>query len=334
MLRFWRVIAGIAAAVLVLLGIASPVEGSRFAGSGPTVSTMSRRWASTSPFNRPLPLNLPVVPQSAAWVAALAAQAYAGLYVNSQYWSTPVYHANGSTPRSSFYIGNRRRSLVLPFNPAWKPDQTSDASIAIVDDRTGCLYEMSLVNASAHTANAEATFDVVKGSGVHVPLGVSGGGFAFTAGQIRPEDVASGVIRHALRLATPMNSSQHVFPATSSDGGHPGGIPEGALVRLDPRLDLSQYGLDPFQRMVARALKTYGAYNADNSGSLTLAAQNPLDGSSYPYSLSALPRELVPYLQFVRPPATPVQLERSGGVACRVQPAAPHRKAPPKSRPK
>jgi len=299
-------------------------DGSRSAATRLRVPNLSRLWSPTSPFNRPLPRNLTVLPESAAWVAALSAQAVAGIYPNSQAWTTPYYHANRSTPLTRFYIANRHLWLRVPYDPAWRPDQTPDGSIAIVDDTTGCLYEMSLVDPTAHTANAEATFNVVDGTGVHTSMGVSGSSLAFLGGMIRPRDVASGVIRHALRLATPLNSPEHVSPATSSDGAHPGGIPEGQLVRLDPTLDLKPYHLDAFQLMVAHALQTYGAYNADSAGGLTVAAENTLDGSTYRHAVSALPRELVSHLQFVQAPASKYRIESGGGQTCRV-PAAPKR---------
>jgi hypothetical protein len=322
--HFAIAIAGACAAlVAAVLGLASKADGGGTARADSRVARLTRLWSPTSPFNRALPRNLQVLPESAGWVAALAAQAVAGVYVNSQYWTTPLYHANASTPVAAFYIANRHGSVQLPFDPAWRPDQTSDSSIAIVDDRTGCLYEMSLVNPAAHTANAEATFNAVDGTGVHTGAGVSGSSLAFLGGMIRPQDIASGVIRHALRLSTPMNSPEHVAPATSSDGSHAGGIPEGQLVRLDPALDLSPYNLDPFQRMVAKALQTYGAYNADSTGagSLTLAAENTMDGSTYRYPVSALPRELIAHLQFVRAPAMQYHVETGGGRTCTVRPA-------------
>jgi hypothetical protein len=309
--------------VAVVLGCAGHAigDGSRSAATRSRVANLSRLWSPTSPFNRPLPRNLAVLPESAGWVAALSATAVAGIYPNSQAWTTPLYHANASTPLTPFYIANRHLQLPLPYDPAWRPDQTPDGSIAILDDATGCLYEMSLVNPTAHTANAEATFNVVDGTGVHTSMGVSGSSLAFLGGMIRPRDIASGVIRHALRLATPLNSPEHVSPATSSDGVHPGGIPEGQLIRLDPTLDLGPYHLDPFQLMVAHALQTYGAYNADSAGGLTVAAENTLDGSTYRYTVSALPRELVSHLQFVRPPASTYRIESGGGRTCRVRPA-------------
>ena len=117
-------------------------------------------------------------------------------------------------------------------------------------------------------------------------------------------DVNSGSIDHALRLVTPLNSPNYVAPATRSDGTHSGGIPEGQLMRLDPNLDLSTLGLNSFQLMVAKALQTYGAYNADSGGAFTLIAENPLSGAHYNTTPSTLPRTLIQHLQFLNPPPT------------------------------
>ena len=108
------------------------------------------------------------------------------------------------------------------------------------------------------TAHAEATFNVQTGTGLHADdAGVTGSNISELGGLITPQDIASGSINHALRYATPIDSPSFVSPASRSDGGTGGGIPAGELMRLDPSLNLSQFGLTPFQLMVAQ-----GAFSA------------------------------------------------------------------------
>ena len=76
-----------------------------------------------------------------------------------------------------------------------------------------------------------------------------------------------------------------VYPATESDGNSLGdwAIPEGALVQLDPSLNLDSLGLNSYEKTIARALQVYGMYCADNGGGLQLYAVNPLSVSKNPY---------------------------------------------------
>jgi hypothetical protein len=67
-------------------------------------------------------------------------------------------------------------------------------------------------------------------------------------------------------------------PAGKTDGTATGGdcIPEGALVRLDPAVDLDSLQLAPAVHAVARALQTYGAYVVD-SGAAPLSVSFEMD---------------------------------------------------------
>lgn len=63
----------------------------------------------------------------------------------------------------------------------------------------------------------------------------------------------------------------HRYPATKSDGGNlfnvPVPLPEGARVQLDPAVDVEALpNATPFEKTVAGALQTFGAYNIDNGG--------------------------------------------------------------------
>jgi hypothetical protein len=227
------------------------------------------------------------------------------LYVNYQAWATPIYHVNGSTPTATIYIHNSNKHITVRYHTSFAPDNTADAGIALIDDATGCEYEFESFDPATLSANAEATFNLKTGSGAHVAdNGATGSEISMLGGIITAADVNSGSIDHALRLVTPLNSPNYVAPATRSDGTHSGGIPEGQLMRLDPNLDLSTLGLNSFQLMVAKALQTYGAYDADSGGAFTVIAENPLSGAHYNTTPTTLPRTLIQHLQFLNPPPT------------------------------
>src|SRR5829696_4678384 len=92
-------------------------------------------------------------------------------------------------------------------------------------------------------------------------------GLPILPGLARREEADSGVIRHALRITVPVTQKAYIHPAThwASDNTDPDQPPMGLRVRLKASYDIS--GLSGQARVVAQALKTYGALVADNAGS-------------------------------------------------------------------
>jgi hypothetical protein len=88
-------------------------------------------------------------------------------------------------------------------------------------------------------------------------------GLPILPGLARYDEVARGVIDHALRFTAPCTAASYVYPArhqaSTCSGFYP---PMGLRVRLKASVDISQL---PYQaRVVAQALKTYGLILADN----------------------------------------------------------------------
>lgn len=280
------------------------------------LGSVTQPWfTSTSPFNTPIPTTAAVDPNSASWINQLYNNSVVNsIYVNQTAWSTTVYHANSTTPTIPIYVSNLNKHIDLPYLSGWSTSPDSDAHMVVIDDSTGCEYEFEALNLTSRWANSVAVFHVTTGTGAHAAdAGVTGAGTSLLAGLITPQDVASGAINHALRIGTPINSSQFRLPATSSDGSLSGGIPEGSLIRLDPSLDLSQSGLTGFALMLAKALQTYGAYDGDNGGSLAVSAQ--VNGS-YALPIAWLPKSMVLHLQVMAPLWTSVPTETNYTSGC------------------
>jgi hypothetical protein len=92
-------------------------------------------------------------------------------------------------------------------------------------------------------------------------------GLPMLPGLARRDEADSGVIRHALRITVPVTQKAYIHPAThwassNTDADQP---PMGLRVRLKASYDIS--GLRGQARVIAVALKTYGALVADNAGS-------------------------------------------------------------------
>lgn len=286
--------------VVALLG---PVLAATVACTG-AAAAPTAWWSQKSPFNRPVGALGRVDPLSTTWSEMLYnAAGDAGLWVNSDAWTTPVYHATRATPRVTVWIANTGKKIIIPYASGWQPSPDTDSHLAVVDNDTGCDYEFQAFDPTHLTAHAEGTYRIYRGSGAHVPTGHTGAALSLLAGLIRPWDVRSGVIRHALAFAAPVTAPTSVAPASSSDGRTPGGIPEGTRFQLDPSYNLSALHLSPFQLMVARALQHYGMYLRDTGGAVTLYAQSTVDGSSYAMPIQPLPREILLHLRAIRAPS-------------------------------
>jgi hypothetical protein len=92
-------------------------------------------------------------------------------------------------------------------------------------------------------------------------------GLPMLPGLARREEADAGVIRHALRITVPVTQKAYIHPAThwASDNTDPNQPPMGLRLRLKASYDIS--GLRGQARVIAQALKTYGALVADNAGS-------------------------------------------------------------------
>ena len=92
-------------------------------------------------------------------------------------------------------------------------------------------------------------------------------GLPILPGLARREEADAGAINHALRITVPTTQKAYIHPAThwASPNTDPDQPPMGLRVRLKASYDIS--GLRGQAKVVAQALKTYGALVADNAGS-------------------------------------------------------------------
>lgn len=169
-------------------------------------------------------------------------------------------------------------------------ESSQDNHMIIIDTVNGCEYDFWQTrkesgNWVASWGNAIPLSD----DGIYDHgLSTRGSGFAFLGGLIWPDELEDGEITHALVFSYPSTrSGGPVAPATDSDGitDDDLGLPEGALLRLDPNLDLSGLGLSSTETTIATALQEYGMYLVDTGGDagVALYAVDPssVDGNPY-----------------------------------------------------
>ena len=191
-----------------------------------------------------------------------------------------------------------------PFGPNTPVEQgTNDYHAFMIDKSTCMLYELydANWNGGSPTAGNGAIFNLST-NGLR-PDGWSSAddaGLPIWPGQVRPDEVISGVIRHAFRftaLQTNPTTGSHLWPARFE--AHYTGVtpdptvpPMGARFRLKMSYDISHYSAQA--QVILRALQHYGMFLAD------VGSDWCLNGTVDSYWTSALCSELrqVPANQF------------------------------------
>jgi hypothetical protein len=242
-------------------------------------------------WHTPVPPDAPIDPRSAEYVARMA-ELEPVIAVRS--FTSPIYRADDASPTyrvapTAPYATPEAVLDKVPIPDHAQPDPAGDGHMAILDERTDCVFELYRAQRTAEGWNAEwINATPSDGDGIY-PDGLStrASGISITAGLIWPEELRSGRIDHALVFAYPFTSRNGpVLPATRNDGRstEPNALPIGARIVLDPTLDLSTLALTPTELMVAEALQKYGMILADSGGGLSLFAVHPQSYPADPYA--------------------------------------------------
>ena len=143
-----------------------------------------------------------------------------------------------------------------------------DRHILVVDASTCYLYELfSAYPASGGSWNAGSGAIYDLHSNALRPAGwtsADAAGLPILPGLVRYDEVAAGVINHAIRITVPRTQSAYVWPArhlasSRTDTSLP---PMGLWLRLRGDFDISGFPHDA--QVILQALKKYGAIVADN----------------------------------------------------------------------
>lgn len=157
----------------------------------------------------------------------------------------------------------------IPANPA--VEYGSDGHLFVID-RTNCVdYELYEA-----TRNADGSWSA--GSGAIFPLNsnqlrpagwtsTDAAGLPVFPGLLRYDEVASGVLNHAIRFTAPYTANSYVWPARheASWNSGPQFPPMGTRFRLKAAFNVSLYPKD--DQVILNAMKKYGVILADNGAS-------------------------------------------------------------------
>ena len=250
-----------------------------------------RPYASTSPFNMPIPAGAPSWSGSAPVVDWFRAQGpgpldwpltgYNGYQATTYYGSAtdPIYTIVRD-PSTLSYGPSNIDGAQLHAPVGMKFNRDYDSLMSIIDQTTGTEYDFWYVS-SIDDANRKITVKwggktAVGGDGIHGPDGYSfESGFGMSFGAIRYAELMAGEINHALYLCVP-GVKGRVAPAINTGGNFAnssGMPPMGARIQVtlsDAEIEAVTLDGKPapwYYKVILRAAKRYGMMVADEGDS-------------------------------------------------------------------
>jgi hypothetical protein len=220
---------------------------------------------------------LPVAANSAQMIASIGSGTGlhpdfgSGVYAGAPI-GIPFDVVSRTTPRShvGFEYSDESDHVAYPIPRTVHVEGGSDRHAILVDKSACRLYELYDLRrvAGGWTAGSGATWSLR--SNALRPAGwtsADAAGLPIFPGLARYDEVARGVIDHALRFTAEQTRRAYIYPARhyASSSDDPSLPPMGLRVRLKASVDIS--GFPPQARIVLQALKTYGMILADNGSS-------------------------------------------------------------------
>ncbi len=243
---------------------------------GPTApafaGSITRPFAATSPFNKPVVARPRVDANSGAMIAR-ASRTGLG-YANLVEFGIPIYVASPSTPRLRVTCTITTwgpcplAAAPRPIPTNAVPNSGSDGVMTIIDPAAGTVDEYWQARpVSGGWTTSWGAISSLSGSGWGSTS--TGAGASRLAGVVRVSEIAAGQIPHALALQSDTACAKTFrAPATKTDGlsTRADCIPEGSRLQLDPSINVAAIpNITPGERAVARALQVYGGYLIDRA---------------------------------------------------------------------
>jgi hypothetical protein len=256
---------------------ASPTPTAAAATRGSVLGAISRPFPASNAWNTSI-AGKALDPLSAAIIASIGASTKLhmdfGANWNGGPFGIPYVVVQASQPKVKVTFDYASESDPGPYPiPSNAPieggaSSTGDRHVIVVQPSTGNLYELYDAHRNADGswhAGSGAIFNLATGA--DRPAGwtsADAAGLPILPGLVRYDEVASGVINHAIRFTVASTRKAYVYPARhyASSQTSTSLPPMGTRVRLKASFDISGY---PQQaRVILQAMKTYGMIVADN----------------------------------------------------------------------
>lgn len=265
------------------------------------MSKVKRFFNDDSFWNQPIGENPEIDPSNSKWIKMLEMEPTGENFSTVfRKWTIPVYEADANTQYVQVnlhqlsdeekkvwisagdhtYFGHGPNFNPVPIPEGAKPDLEDDAHFCVADWDRMLAWDMwglkqredgswESKTGMCYRLDGNGVFDgyelgYIDNESVHFHGPSRAAGVPAVAGLIRYDEVMAGKIEHKLACATRFAAAHtFVYPASWTDGYVDGGIPEGAVIQLDPDLDLTQFDLTPAEVIVAKALQEYGMVVVD-----------------------------------------------------------------------
>lgn len=275
-------------------------------------------FAPTSVWNTRLSADAALDPSSSRRAGALIAEvrkevhAGTGPWISETSYSTPFYVVPGSQPRVRVRLDTGSWGAELqtaldqgvPIPPGAKPAAGTDGHMTVYQPSTDTLWEFWRAVHRAdgwHASWGGVMRNVSSNPGYYTGkswpglTGTNGWNWGSTAtslpviaGTVRISELRAGVVHHALAMAIPdACRAFFTWPAQRTDGGsrESNCLPEGAHLRLDPKLDIASLHLPRITRILAVAAQRYGVIVRDvTHADVGFYAQDPTPTGTNPYA--------------------------------------------------
>jgi hypothetical protein len=253
-------------------------------------------------WNQPIAADPSIDPESTAMVNyAILPYASRAVFSNGDDWGIGLVTAARPdkiyTVACLLYYCDGPVSFRIPKGAT--PTIGSDHHLVVVDRTEELDMWDASYDAASDTWSAGSRFvDNLYGWGANAAPGQHAGGavaagFSEMGGVVRPEEMARGRIDHALSVTIPAPRTGYVAPATATDGTNTdsNAIPEGAHIQLDPTFDVAAQPWPAWEKILATALQTYGAFVSDTGGTVAFYGQTDANVGNVTWSGIGVPKD-------------------------------------------
>lgn len=280
---------------------------------GPSLTiTPGREFAAGSYVYRPLSPNAKLDPKSRTYVASLLQQLkryYGHADVNVGEYTPSIFIVAADQPTVRVkavdwsdpkwtYPRLQARWNAVPLPKKFAPAQGTDEEAVVYQPSTHRMWEFWLMRKTGAKIKNSAgglvdewgarwggRMDNIQrnpGYWITTPQGDTFGttaiGMPFLAGMLTVREQQRGVINHVLGVGVPdIAFGRCSFPAQrcAPTSRSADAIPEGTMFRLPAALNLDALPMDPYARMLAKAVQSHGMVVWDSAGTVGFRAENP-----------------------------------------------------------
>lgn len=221
--------------------------------------------------------NLPVHPSSSAWINSIGANDHFHMDFGEGLWAGgPIgipYNIVSAEEVNEYFFDfyypdeSDIGPYPLPDNP--EIEHGGDDHILVVETDECKLYEIydAALDGSEWTGGSGAIWDLDSNLlRTDTWTSSDAAGLPILPGLARYDEVAAGIIAHALRFTANCSANYYIWPARhkAQHGSCSTPVPFGARFRLKSDYDIT--GFSPQAQVLLQAFKTYGIVFADNGG--------------------------------------------------------------------